>query len=472
MLDNPQALAPSLESVMEKAGNGDLEPLPWQGFTLDRAADAFRFMEQARHIGKVVVTQQCRSLPAQAGFREDATYLIIGGLGGLGLRVAQWAVERGARRVVLSGRSQPATEALDTIAALEAQGATVLVEQADVSSESDMRRLLDDLSSGATPLRGVLHAAGVLDDGLLVQQDWSRFAGVLAPKVEGAWLAHLLTRDRDLDFFVLFSSIASVLGGSGAGNHSAANAFLDALAHARNQSALPGLSINWGAWSEIGAAVRDGARAHVADQGLGFIAPEQGLEVLQQAMRGDSPQVAVIAMDWPLYFERNPEQRQRPLLARIAADAAREFSALPAADAAPEPGPPDLVDRLAAAYPNQRRAMIEDHVTGSAAEILGLRPSAIDPQLPLSEMGMDSLMAVELRNALRQSIGRQFPATLMFDYPTVAALTAYLASDVLKFDESPAQVSGSEDESDLLGSIESLSDEEVEAAFGKHMERT
>ena len=475
IIERPGTLRPMLERLLQGVAAGELEALPQQAFAFADAALAFRHMEQARHIGKVVLTRAAEAPGKAPSFRVDGSYLVVGGLSGLGERVARWCVEQGARHLVLAGRREPSSEARARVRELEALGATVRVARCDVSREADLGKLLAGIGETMPPLRGVIHSAGVLDDGLLQQQDWPRFAAVMAPKVEGAWLLHTLTRDLPLDFFVLFSSVASVLGGSGSGNHSAANAYLDALAHRRRRAGLPALSINWGAWSGTGAAVRDGARRHVESHGLGFMSPAQGLEALHGAMRTPEAQLAVLSIDWPILFERDERLRQRPLLALLAAGSRSAVPARrePGEAHSPQPGS-DLLQRLADAYPNKRLAMIEEHVAQCAGAILGIVPAALDLRQPLSEMGLDSLMAVELRNTLRGSLGKQLPATLLFDYPTVTALSAYIARDVLGIGSSPAagKAGAEDDELDLLDSIESLSDEEVESAFGAELERT
>ena len=200
----------------------------------------------------------------------QGTYLITGGLRGLGLMTAQWLVERGARHLVLTGRRTPDSEAGETLRALEARGIQVRVAQADASDAGAMKRLLEDMRNTMPPLRGVIHSAGVLDDGVLLQQSWNRFATVFAPKVIGSLLLHRLTESDALDFFVLFSSVAAVFGSAGQGNHVAANAFMDTLAAARAAQGLPGLSVNWGAWDDCRRGGRprcDSARTRLRIRG-------------------------------------------------------------------------------------------------------------------------------------------------------------------------------------------------------------
>ena len=226
--------------------------------------------------------------------REDATYLITGGFGGMGLRVAEWMVGRGARNLVLAGRSGIASEeARACLRRLETAGAQVAAVRADVGREEDVAGLLEEFRRAMPPLRGVVHAAGVFDDRVLMRHDRERFARVLAPKVKGAWNLHRLTREMPLDFFVLFSSAAPYLGLVGLGNYTAANAFLDALAHYRRGRGLPALSVAWGGWTRVGMAGALGERREEQwmSKGLDSLTPDEGLRVLNDLMLRDVAQV-------------------------------------------------------------------------------------------------------------------------------------------------------------------------------------
>ena len=232
--------------------------------------------------------------------RADGSYLITGGLGALGLAVARWLVRRGARHLVLTGRRGAPPEARGALEELERLGAAVTVARADVTSEQDMAKVLDDVATSGAPLRGVVHAAGVLDDGTLLRQPWEHFARVLAPKVAGGWNLHALTRGMRLDFFVLFSSATSLLGAPGQGSYAAANAFLDSLAHARREQGLPGLSVNWGPWAGAGmaASVDERHRLRLAVAGVRPIAMERGLLALERVIAATSAQVCVLSVSW------------------------------------------------------------------------------------------------------------------------------------------------------------------------------
>ena len=279
----PAEIQRLLEQLAPLFAAGALQPLPVQSFPIEQAAAAFHHMAQARHIGKVVLTipplASVPELPIRTHhvpptIHGDASYLITGGLGGLGLRVAQWLVSQGARQVALVGRSAASAEALKTIASLEAAGARILVAQADVSSSTEVAALLVTLRQKLAPLRGIVHAAAVLDDHTVLELSAEHFRTVARGKLQGAWNLHALTLGVPLDFFILFSSLASVVGTPGQGNYAAANAFLDALAQYRHGLGLPALSLQWGAFSEVGlAAAADHRGQRLAYRGVASFTP-------------------------------------------------------------------------------------------------------------------------------------------------------------------------------------------------------
>ena len=459
--NDPLLIGGMLAELVEDLRRGTLCSLPRHAFALDDAARAFRFMAQARHAGKIVLRH---GAPAPASVRRDGSYLVTGGLSGLGPVVARWLAERGAGRIVLVGRRGATPDTTPLLDSLRAHGCTVVAEALDVTDAAALGALLARLRAGGPPLRGVIHSAGVLDDALLAQQDDTRFARVFAPKVQGAALLDRLTRADALDWFVLFSSAAAVLGSAGQSNHSAANAFLDLLARDRHAQGLPGLSINWGAWSNVGAAVDRGATARIAQQGLGSLTPEQGLAALEHLIGQDHPQVAVLPMDWSRYLERLGRGAASPFLSIIAKGAVR-----PAAGPTAAARTPELRERLAAAAPGRRRALMAAFVRERALRALGVDSArAVDPRTPLGELGLDSLLAVELRNTLGNAVGRTLPATLLFDYPTIDTLTDFLLKELLG---APGADPASAPKPGLVGSIEELSDEEVERQLAARARR-
>jgi microcystin synthetase protein McyG len=365
-------------------------------------------------------------------FGSEASYLITGGLRGVGMEVASWMVRRGARHLVLAARSAPDARASAAIAAMQSAGARILVQQLDVSDASAVEAVLARIAQELPPLRGVMHAAGVLDDGALVQQRWPRFEGVLAPKVLGGWHLHRAARELELDHFVLFSSGAGLVGSAGQGNHAAANAFLDALAHYRQARGLPGVSINWGAWRDIGAAAgrsfhRAGTRTFTVAQG--FAALEWAMHCARDRDVAGSlmAQAAVLGADWGA-FRLSHEGRQLPPLFSLLADAPAD--AAPAQDDSHETKL-SLLDQLATAPESRRVPLVERHLTGLARAVLGLSASkTLSPDHPLKDLGLDSLMAVELRNRIGRATGRTLSATLLFEYPTVSSLTEFLIGEL------------------------------------------
>ncbi|MGF1481431.1 MAG: SDR family NAD(P)-dependent oxidoreductase [Cyanophyceae cyanobacterium] len=392
----PTLIQGILNQVMQQIEDGKLTPLPQQVFPQEETVTAFRTMQQAQHIGKIVVTLPERA--PQLTIRADGSYLITGGLGALGLHTAQWLAEQGAKHLILVGRSQPSPDAQVTVEQLKHQ-VQIQVVQADVSNPDEVADLMK-MTASLPPLRGLIHAAGVLDDGVLQQQSWERFERVMAPKVRGAWNLHVATQHHHLDFFMLYSSAASLLGAAGQANYAAANAFLDALAHYRHRLGLPGLSINWGAWSQTGLATH-----WKPAPGIGTIEPQQALDRLKSLL-AYAPQVGVIPIDWS---QRQPAM---PFFADLVAKRS--------------PDGPNLRSQLAAAMPQRRRELLVAHLCSQVANILDLQADEIELQQGFTELGLDSLSSVELRNQLQKSLNCSLSTPITFDYPTVTALADYL----------------------------------------------
>jgi acyl carrier protein len=319
-------------------------------------------------------------------------------------------VEQGARRLILLGRTKlpprvnwSPVEAgsrlarqVTAIRELESLGASVHLASVDVADKGELSGFLDEFrAEGWPPIRGVVHAAGVLQDGLLVQLDAAALNTVLRPKVMGSWLLHRLLQDDPLDFFILFSSAGSVLGQPGQGNYAAANAFLDALAHHRQAQGQPALSINWGAWSGEGFADSVGGKrltARLALLGISSIAPKQALEVLGRLLGQSATQVVAVPVNWKQYREFYPEGGASPLLFELA----REEAEVPR----PAGRTSERRDALLAAAPAERRPLLQSYLSEQVARVLGLSPSKLDVLQPLSHLGLDSLMAVELKNRI------------------------------------------------------------------------
>ncbi len=395
-------------------------------------------------------------------FPPDGAYLITGGLSGLGLLAAKWMAHGGARHLVLMARSEVSPQAAQVIAAIEAKGVRVCKVHGDASRVADLAGAIAVAQADGKTLRGAILSAGVLDDGVLTEQTWSRFAAVMAPKVSGAWNLHVLTRALNLDFFVMFSSAAALLGSSGQSNHAAANAFLDALAHHRHAQGRPALSINWGVWSDVGAAARRHVAEKVAATGMGSISPKEGLRALERLMREGAVHAGVLPVqDWVKLLRDYASGSQPPFLNEIP----RHTRATTSPAALFES---DVMARMESAPAAERQRLLLQFVREQALNVLGLNASQhIDAGQPLNELGLDSLMAVELRHAISAGIKRPLPATLLFNYPSIDVLSRHLWRDVLALDAAAAPPAKSEDPG--AEALDGLADDDLAAMFAEKL---
>ncbi|AUX41121.1 uncharacterized protein SOCE26_025260 [Sorangium cellulosum] len=410
------------------------------------------------HTPRLIASAERRSAGASSLW-PDATYLITGGLGALGLAVAGWMAEAGARHLVLVGRSPPDRAGERALASIRARGAEVIVHRADVASFSQIAAVFAAIDATLPPLRGVIHAAGVLHDALVPDLRADQLGPVLAPKVDGAVHLHRLTEDRALDFFVLFSSIASWIGLAGQASYAAANAFLDALAQHRRAHHLPALSVGWGSFTGVGLAGTPGGRrvaAFLARRGVSGFSIDEGLAALGGLLSlgaGAPARALVMPLD-PACAGHGPASRWDALLGR----------ARPAA----ADGRAGFRDVLAATPPARRPSLLAAHVTGEVAGVLGLAPDHVDAHAPMSALGMDSLMALELRDRLEASLGIPMATTLVWQRPTVAEMASYLA-ERLSPDRAapppppaePPRLDAPADLDALLAEVEQLSDDTV-----------
>ncbi|WP_163864652.1 non-ribosomal peptide synthetase/type I polyketide synthase [Myxococcus eversor] len=345
--------------------------------------------------------------------RADRSQLVVGGLGRLGLLTAELLARRGARSLVLTGRGAVGLEATERLARLRARGVRVEYRQVDVADEAALAALLQEISDDLAPLGGVFHSAGVLDDGVLRQQRWARFEKVLRPKVKGAWNLHRQTAHLALDHFVLFSSVASLVGSAGQSNHCAATAFEDALAHHRRATGLAGLSINWGVWAgDAGARVDVGAQSHTP--GWGVLPVQQGLRALEALLTSPVAQVGVAEIDWAVFGGGRPAPYDAELR-----EAARGRTVERAR----------FLETLSQSPVMHRRKLLMDYLREQVAWIRGAGSGAsVDPTQGFNEMGIDSLAALQLKNRLQSGFGLSLPATLVFNYPTTEKLAEQLAT--------------------------------------------
>ena len=423
--------------------------------------DHLALREDNSYVARLI--KQSPTVPQGVKINSDATYLITGGLGALGLHTARWMLEQGARHLVLCGRKQPDLEAQQTIEELQKLGAQVLVLYGDISDEVDGTKIISQIEACLPPLRGIIHGAGVLDDALLHSMNWEQFTGVMAPKVKGAWHLHNLTQNKALDFFVCFSSMASVLGSPGQGNYAAANAFMDGLAHHRRSIGLPALSINWGPWAEAGmaASLDNRHQGRMVTSGITPLTSKQGLHILGQLLEQSLPQVGVLPVQWSVFQEQFSFGHQMPLLLELVGETESQQKAF-----GTKTNQNQLLKRLESLPSGEQYHVLRTEIQTEVAKVLGLS----DDQLPdfeqgFFELGMDSLMAVELRNRITQLLGVRLPSTLGFDFPNIEQLTKYLSSQVLQLsseDDDQQLEKQKTSEANLLDEIEQASDEKLE----------
>jgi acyl transferase domain-containing protein/SAM-dependent methyltransferase/acyl carrier protein len=377
---------------------------------------------ERRFVPRLVPQRASEAAPVRLD--AAAAYLVTGGQGELGLQVARWMVHQGARHLVLTARKAfPGRETWDALVAqggdmaarilavreLEAAGATVVLARADVSRREEMASLLERVRATMPALRGVVHAAGVSTHARLQELDTAALDSVLAPKVEGAWNLHALTRGDSLDFFVLFSSISAVWGSTGSGHYAAANAFLDALAHHRRALGLPAMSINWGPWAGRGMASPE-AQRWLAGMGVDSLEPGDGMAWFARLLGARVTQATVARVRWERFKPVFEARGRRPFLDAVGSPAT----------GASTPSPRALTS---SAGREDLAALVRQQVAG----VLGLDPKRpLPPERGFADMGMDSLMAVELKERLQDVVGQLLPATLAFNYPNVQTLTDHL----------------------------------------------
>lgn len=394
-------------------------------FEATDAASAFRFMQQAKHIGKVIVDYTAPPTKVRARdedeyqFRADGTYWLAGGLGGFGLRVADWMSESGAGTLVLSGRSKTIRdEAVPAIERMRSRGTKVVVLPCDITNPDDIQRTLDHIDEELPPLRGVLHTAMVLEDKMIVDLDRETLDRVLWPKVLGGWNLHQATRNRVLDQFILFSSLSSVFGHAGQANYSAANALLDGLAHHRRVSGLPATVINWGHLGEVGyLAEREELSERLRRQGVLDFSSTEATECLARALHRGATQCSVLRMDWSRWRGLGLTKDVSPRFAHLIRggnDAEQTINGeslrqIPAAD---------------------RERCLREVVSVKLASLLGGNVAELDADRPMLEMGLDSLMAVELRNWIEGQLQLKLQIGALMRGSSLRSLVATLSESL------------------------------------------
>lgn len=456
-----ETLVPALlREMLKMLQRGEIVPLPVTEF--DRLEDGLRFMAQAQHRGKVIVSR--KDAAGSVSIDPGATYLLTGGSGGVAQHFAEWLINSGARHLMLLSRRGETAATKANIEKLRAAGAQVDVAQGDVADFAGLKKLIDGIPTGR-PLKGVLHTAGVLDDHSLLQQSFESFVKIAEPKWTGAWNLHLLTRDLPLDFFVLFSSAATLIGMPGQANYSAANSMLDGLAAYRRSMGLTASSVAWGPWHGAGMA----QVVRPENFGFGWITGETGVAALTSILsKGETNAAVLPVVSWKRFVHQRPVAASSlfSLLAETGNNL--EIAQYPVITSSRQAVSKSVIfaDVLRQANSSERGTLLTEHLRQQLIQILSLAPHArIDDDVALHDLGLDSLMAVELRNILQVSLERQLSPTLVLDYPTLRAMREILLAEVFGDEEADLDVN------QLPTDIEGLSDSEAEALLLAELER-
>ena len=461
-----------LETISELVEQGAISPLPFRSFPACRVDAAFRLMAQGKHIGKILVTlpepflpPRGEPLPPSFAIDPEGCYLITGAFGGFGKVLAQWLVECGARHLVLTSRSGATTpEAEAFVQRLRESGVCVRAVRADISSSEDVRKLISEVRSSGQPLRGLFHLAMVIDDGPLASLTCERMREVIAPKAYGAWLLHEFTRDLQLDCFVMFSSVSSIFGNPAQGNYGAANAFLDSLAHHRHALGLPALTVNWGVLGGDGYVARNERVAEfLARQGTSALSPREVTSLLDSCLKAGTTQVMAIRVDWAKWRQFFRGMQENPLLERI-------FAAAEGTE--PVTTINDMRLRIEAASPEELEGLIRQAVRDAVGSVLRVRPDTLRDDQPLTDLGLDSLMGVEIENSIESSLGVAMPPASLIRARTIGQIVALLGEQmgvkksIEAVSSNRGQITGPETASTDEVNLEALSDDQIEALLG------
>ncbi|MGN6337704.1 SDR family NAD(P)-dependent oxidoreductase [Mycobacterium sp.] len=456
----PDRTAAMLAEIVRLLTAGVLKPLPQKTFDVRCAAAAYRYVSQARHIGKVALTVGSgpgEVLSGCGGGLAGSSVVITGGTGMAGSALAHHLVDRYrvAHVMLVSRTGARAAGVAELVAGLQQAGAQVSVVACDVADREAAAAMLAQIPA-QYPLRGIVHAAGILDDGLISSLTPDRVDAVLRAKVDGAWNLHELTRDVDLSAFVVFSSMAGIVGTPGQANYAAANSFLDGLAAYRRTHGLPGLSLAWGLWEQASAMTAhlgDRDKARMSRIGLAPLSTEQALAAFDAAMLADAPVLVAARVDRAALSDN--VAALPPLLRELVAGPSRRVID----DTEVTASATGLSARLHGLTPEARQRELVDLVCGNAALVLGVpNPADIDAGRAFQELGFDSLTAVELRNRLKNATGLTLSPALIFDYPTPTVLAAHLDTQL-------AGAGGAHDQPNLMGRFNDIT-RELQALLG------
>jgi amino acid adenylation domain-containing protein len=441
----PAYIARMFSELEAKFYDGSYVPLSSHVFPVTEVVEAFRFMAAGKHVGKNVLDFDLPEIPIGRPtgeghrFRGDGTYLITGGAGGFGLELAGWMAKNGARHFALMSRSGPNAESLEKIEAYRAAGIEIIDARGDVTSRADLDRIIAGIQEGQAPLIGVIHGAMVLDDEFIVELDQVRFDKVLLPKMLGAWNLHEATLGLPLEHFICFSSFSAVIGAVKQSNYNAGNVFLDQIAHHRRALGLPALTFNWGALEGAGFVARnEKTQQYLEMVGLGATNMEETLHLFSVGVPTDAVQLGTARCDWGA-------------LARFSPSVSGSNMFLPVVPRSNSSGGDSMAARILEAPAEKRLAMVEDLIAAQVGAVLGTDAARLDKDTPLTNLGLDSLMAIELVNRIEEKLGMSMPMGSVLNGPNIRDLSIPVLEKLLESGgASAASGEGGSDSSGLV----------------------
>ena len=462
--EDPELVRSMFKDILNEIANGTLKITPIKAFPVSEISNAFQYMARSKHMGKIAITFPENETKDQLSLKNSyltGSYLITGGFGALGLEVANWLMNKYCRNIVLCGRSEPSPEASQVINKMKDNGVNIISFFGDIADKNYVNQTIDKVKNSLPPLKGIIHAAGITEDAVINRQNYDHFKNVMLPKIEGAWNLHMATKDLSLDFFVCFSSFVSIIGWPGQGNYAAANAFMDTLVYYRKQSGLPATTINWGPWANIGMAARLGKnlRDKFDAKGIVSLDSDTALSVMEKILNKGISQSIVVNLDWKKY------KSDLPFFESIKVKTEKSDNKTEKSNN--EKKKP-FINQLTSALPGDAKKMLISYIRSKLAVILGIKnPEQIHLRERLFEAGMDSLMAIELKNQLESDLGYSFRNSLLFDYPTPESLVEYLQDQAIfpETKEIKEDISFEGDDIDvdsLLSEIDGMSEDEIE----------
>lgn len=467
LFETPAFLGELLEEVLKHFESGTYQPLQFQSFGVSEVKKAFEFMSKAKHLGKIIINvdQENPSIELlqhpKTVFSADATYLLTGGYGGLGITFADWMVNQGARNLILVGRSGPKAFAQKTIDAWAAKGANINVVKTDVSSRSDLKQIIDAIPSDQ-PLKGVMHLAGILDDAAVSNLHLEQYERVLQPKVNGAWYLHELTHAMDLDFFVLFSSSALLFGSPGQAAYVAANAYLDQLAATRKMQGLEALSINWGTVSDVGLAAEADNRAdRLAEEGVLSLSPNECIDIYATIADVPSSSIGAFRFDLNKWQQAYLTAAKNPFFEHLRSDID---------DDGPIASDSFIEELRTINNEDSLKETIQQKLKELVGGVVKKAADKINIKTPFKSLGIDSLMSIQLKNKLETAFETPISVTSFWTYSNIRDYTKFLMDELDLGGDENSSTDGNETKKEIVEtkttvieevSIEDISDDDI-----------